>query len=266
MLPASVVRGRHPTGVPPLAVMRGNLVDWVTGPALVQVVVPLVFVTKPASCRSGRGSNSALGRRAGDAGVGAIEDAALHVGQAVEGVHGVELVQARRDGRGADHIRLLDAVGVLVVAILVAVDVDRRGGDVVLPALVDDAAEEVDAGEDAAGPAPQVEPDAGLGVGDADDGAEAEVDVGREVGGAAGGVSQVSMRFRMSFMPPAAVDAGDASSGSGRSGSWAGSGWTRSSRRRRCTGPWAWSCVTAPECSCCSVVGWPKSLYASSPG
>ena len=89
----------------------------------------------------------------------------------------VEFVQARRHGGGADDVGFPESIGVLVVAVLVAVDVRRRSGDVVLPALVDDSSEEIDASERARSSAPQVEPDARLGIGDPNRRSCAEIQV-----------------------------------------------------------------------------------------
>ena len=64
---------------------------------------------------------------------------------------------------GANGILFPLAVGVVVVSVLVAVQVGSRcRAGVVLPVLVHDPAEAVDAGEHPAGPAPEVEPDSGV--------------------------------------------------------------------------------------------------------
>ena len=134
-----------------------------------RVVVPLALVTKPDQLPVGIQRPILLDAwRAGDSGLRAVQHATLHFGQAIERIVLVILIKACRDGRGTDDIGLPEAVRVLIVAVFVAVDVDWRSSDIVLPALVDDPSEEVDAGEDARRSAPEIEPDAWLGVGDPD--------------------------------------------------------------------------------------------------
>jgi len=60
---------------------------------------------------------------AGDTGLAAVERPPPHLGQAVQIVVGVIFIETAADDRGAHHIRLPQAVGVLIVAVLVAVKV-----------------------------------------------------------------------------------------------------------------------------------------------
>ena len=61
-------------------------------------------------------------RRASDPGVGIIQGATLHVGQAAEVTVGVVFVQAACDDGRADDVGFVKAVGILVITVLVAID------------------------------------------------------------------------------------------------------------------------------------------------
>lgn len=110
---------------------RGDLVDRVARAGLAQVRRPagLGQVRRPVAGRVQRPVHLPH-RRAGEPGPGRVERAPLHLRQPVQRIVDVELVQ-----RTADRVRLPQAVEVLVVAVLVAVDVGRRAGGVVLPPL-----------------------------------------------------------------------------------------------------------------------------------
>ena len=73
------------------------------------------------------------------------------MGQSVERVIGIVFIQTARNNRRADDIISPDAVGVVIIAVFVVVDVRWCGRGVVLPFLVDNAIELVEAGESAGG-------------------------------------------------------------------------------------------------------------------
>jgi hypothetical protein len=82
----------------------------------------------------------------------------MYVRQPIQGIVSVIPILGRANG-----ILFPLAVGVVVVSILVAVQVGagRRAG-VILPVLVHDPAEAVDAGEHAAGAGPEIQPKGGF--------------------------------------------------------------------------------------------------------
>src|ERR1700734_3964485 len=97
------------------------------------------------------------------------ERSSLHQVQPVEAVVEIQLIQSASDDRRADDIGLPQTIRVLVVAILIAVNVSRRRSRAVLPALVDDAVENVQAVENATGSALKVQPYRRLRIVDRDD-------------------------------------------------------------------------------------------------